>query len=218
MVPLERLLSEALAAQLPELLPALRRAYRDACDARAQFAGANEVTFGTEVYHFAKYEIGKVAERTKLVTILDDEEPKFRFGAGKYVLACHKVGRRADDDIHASFPRARGATSMVEEQMMLPGVLVAMDRKAVKAASRVVLAHMGNHEEGLCAVYLCIAAGGAEDEKIRGWAHAERIWKRDPAELAATEAPKTQTPPVEPEAEVDAQPRRRVRRKSGEEV
>lgn len=218
MVPLERLLSETLAAQIPLLLPALQRAYRDACDSRAQFAGANEVTFGTEVYHFAKHEIGQVAEQTKLVTILDDEEPKFRFGAAKYVLACHKVGRRADDDIHASFPRARGATSMVEEQMTLPGVVVAMDRKAVKAVTRVVLAHMGNHEEGLCAVYLCVAAGGAEDEKIRGWAHAECLWKRGPADAAAAETPKTPTAPVAPEAEVDAQPRRRVGRKSGEEA
>jgi hypothetical protein len=94
----------------------LDRVYRDACDARAQFAGANEITFGTDIYQFAKYEVGQVAERTELLTILKEEEPKFRFGAGGRIFACHKVGTRADDDIRTSLPRARGAASMTALQ------------------------------------------------------------------------------------------------------
>ena len=45
----------------PVLVAALERVYRDACDARAQFAGANEITFGTDIYQFAKYDLGQVA-------------------------------------------------------------------------------------------------------------------------------------------------------------
>jgi hypothetical protein len=208
------LLTSAIGELGPVLVDILDRVYRDACDARAQFAGANEITFGTDIYQFAKYEVGQVAERTELLTILTEEEPKFRFGAGGRIFACHKVGTRADDDIRTSLPRARGAASMVEEQLVLPGVPLDLDPKALSSATRVVIAHMGNHEEGLCAVYLCIAGGDAEDEKIRGWTHTECLWKRDAQALAVSAAKRSEL--VAPEREADAEPRRRhVRKESG---
>jgi hypothetical protein len=215
-------LANKLQDALPYLVGALHRAYRDAADSRAQFAGANEVTFGTEVYQFGVYELNRVSKGTRLLEILNDEEPKFRFKIGDLIFACHKVGRRRDDDIAASFPRARGASSMVEPQLSLPGISVGLDGPALQKTTRVVVAHMGNHEEGLCAVYLCVASGDAEDEKIRGWAHSECIWKRGaPGALtpAETPAPMPRAPGLTaahiplPEAEMDAEPRRRTERK-----
>lgn len=74
---------------------------------------------------------------------------------------------------------------------------------------------MGNREEGLCGVYLCIAGGDAEDEKIRGWAHTECLWKRDEQALAMAAAKHSER--VAPEPEADAEPRRRhVRKESGQ--
>jgi hypothetical protein len=52
-------LTSAIGELGPVLVDTLDRVYRDACDARAQFAGANEITFGTEIYQFAKYEFGE---------------------------------------------------------------------------------------------------------------------------------------------------------------
>src|ERR1022692_2397441 len=158
-----------------------------------------------------------VGQRTKLLEILEAEEPKFRFLSDKRIFACHKVGRRVSDDIETSFPKARGAANMMEMQLVLPGVLAAPTAKEVNSATKIVIAHMGNHEDGLCAVYLCLAAGEAEDETIRRWAHTECVWKREVAD-STIDSTGASTPPkqVAPETEVDGEPRRKDRKGHGE--
>jgi hypothetical protein len=218
--PEEPILSKAHAELLPHLIGALQRAYADACDARGRYPGANEMTFGTDVYHFAKHEIGGVGERTNLLKILQAEAPRFRFLSDGRTFACHKVGHHASDDIETSFPKARGAANMMTVQLDLPGVIAPPTAKEVRAAMKVVVAHMGNHEHGLCAVHFCLAAGDAEDETIRQWAHTECVWKRDAAEgtVGPTGGAGRPRKPVDPENELDGEPRRKDRKERGEET
>jgi hypothetical protein len=165
---------------VPVIVDSLGRAYASACEARATFAkaGANENTFGTDVYQFAKHEILAAAESSGVLAPYLDEPQRFRFEAEGFVYACHRVGKSEFDDIQECFPRGKGAASMIHEQPELPMPGLGPDPKLLAAASRVVVAHMGNHEDGLCAVYLCIAAGDAEDEKIKRWEFTKRIWVR----------------------------------------
>ena len=81
---------------------------------------------------------------------------------------------------------------MVSRQMSLGFEEVGPD---LKKARRLVVAHMGNHEDGLCAVYLCIGKT-ADEEHIKEWAYTYCLWKRDAAAVQPTDdaPPKDLTP------------------------
>lgn len=48
-----------------------------------------------------------------------------------------------------------------------------------------VLAHLGNHEDGACAIYLCVPIS-EDNGRITQWEHTHLLWKRggdDPSGL-----------------------------------
>jgi hypothetical protein len=47
-------------------------------------------------------------------------------------------------------------------------------------ARKLVLAHLGNDEDGFEAAYLCFP-GGTEKQKITSWAHAHPLWVKEQA-------------------------------------
>jgi hypothetical protein len=95
---------------------------------------------------------------------------------GEYELCCHRVGRSASDDIWTSTPNNEGAAcTMVEEQIWLPDV---PKRVGLEKARKLVIAHVGNAEDGLGAIYLCIP-GKVKKDRVAEWAYARRIWSAD---------------------------------------
>ena len=187
------------------LLRALRGAYGEACEQYGSYEGGNESTFGTNVYNFVIHELDLASKNDPFVEITK-RAPLFRFTAGAFELCCHRVGHSETDDIRTHFPNGKGATTMVSGQMSLGFNEAGPD---LKEARRLVVAHMGNHEDGLCAVYLCIGKT-ADEEHIKEWAYAHCIWKRDTAGAQpASEMPKDLTPE---ETVEEKEPRRKVRR------
>lgn len=159
---------------------ALDRAYETACEHYEPSRGNNTKTFGYELYHAAVFHLCAEAERTSELTILS-REPVFRFRAGTAELACHRVGRTATEDIWGSFPNNDGAAqTMLEPSLWLPGLEPTLDR-----ASKFVLAHLGDHDRGLEAVYLCVPAR-TEGERIVEWAFAEKIYVKESSSVPAT--------------------------------
>jgi hypothetical protein len=189
---------------------ALERAYDTACEHFVPGLGSNETTFGFNLYHHAAHELAaeaKVLEGVKVAS----RNPRFRMTAGTYELACHRVGQSAKEDISVSFPNNEGAAStMVESQLWLTGI---SKGRSLALARKVVIAHLGNAEDGLEAVYLCIP-GATDKDRISEWAYSRLLWKRgDTARI-----PDSRPMDFPPDEQVNVPVvRRKPRRETGDE-
>lgn len=202
------------------------QAYRDAfiddikamIVARVQFAyntvqerhdeklGYDAHTFGHNVYRLGRFQLGRCCEESggKLARV-EELKSIFRFQGGEYTLGFYKVGHSADTNIWEAFPTSENGAMSVNTvgQLVLLGLEDAMmDR--VDDLRYVVVAHLGNPRDGLCAVYLCIPVR-AESGKITGWGYAECIYKAQQGNRSIRPAapamlpPEHQVSPVVPE-------------------
>lgn len=191
---------------------ALERAYDNACENHHPSRGSNEMTFGFDVYHFAVHELTSAAERSGGALRIISRFPTFRLGANDYELACHRVGTHADENIDTAFPNNdNAACTMVQAQLWLPGV----DRAAgIEKARKVVIAHLGNPEDGLGAIHACIP-GKTVGDRIAGWAVTQRMWHSDDGR--SFDAIASASPPPAEVIEVPVVRRKRKRTDKSEE-
>lgn len=183
------------------VVAALKRAYATACELHDPARGSNETTFGFGLYEYAVHEFRNEAElKTNPLRIIS-VRPTFRLAIGEFELACHRVGRSARQDIRSAFPNNDGAAcTMVEDQLCLPGMEDSYD---LPKARKVVIAHLGNPDDELGAIYLCIA-GHTDGERITSWAYAHPIWHVDDEDRR--EAPPAPPAPDKPADEFIAPP------------
>lgn len=195
-------------AAVQPIVAALKRAYLTASELHDPDRGSDETTFGFSLYKFAVHELRKAAEATKTQLRVISSVPVFRLAVGEFELACHRVGRNARQDIHSSLPNNDGAAcTMVEQQLWLPGMAEVFD---LPKARKLVIAHLGNPEDGLGAIYLCIA-GRTDGERITSWAYTHEIWHADSDDAtaaAATPAPDRPADEVIPQPMVRKKPRK----------
>lgn len=155
------------------LIEALARAYDTAVELHDPKRGSNERTFGFGVYEYAVHELSLGVKNARGRIEVASMYPSFRLAIGEFQLACHRVGKSEFDDISGCFPNAESAAhTMVEEQLWLPWMVKHL---GIENARRLVLAHMGNSDDALRAVYLC-APWRTEGTRITEWAFAECIW------------------------------------------
>lgn len=210
---------------LDDIVRALEVAYNDASERYEPAVGSNATTFGVDVYNFGWHRLREASEKHDSVSVTKDNNAD-RLHVGDFLLCSHRVGSSADADIRRSFPKNDGATTtMIEAQFTayLPGMEPKPEDFADKR--RYVLAHLGNPEDGLGAVYLCIPAGRF-GEKIEAWAFTRLIWKRSEVR---DESPVVETKPTTPiksrpaavrpppENVVDFEVHRRRKRKTDDE-
>ena len=186
-------------AAVQPIIAALKRAYLTACEFHDPARGSNETTFGFNLYQFAVHELCNEAGPKKSRLRVISAGPVFRLGIGDFELACHRVGRSAKQDIRSALPNNDGAAITMVEQLWLPGMEEIFN---LPKARKVVIAHLGNPEDGMGAVYLCIA-GHADGERITSWAYTHPIWNADDEDVVETPAA---PPPPKPADEVIAPP------------
>ena len=87
---------------------------------------------------------------------------------------------------------------MMEEQFRMP--LFGFGG-GVESARKLILAHLGNADEGMRAVYLCIP-GKTEGGRITGWLFARPIYRADEKTTAAPSTRQVLLPEVVVEAPV----------------
>lgn len=195
-------------AAVQPLVAALKRAYLTASELHDPERGSNETTFGFNLYQFAVHELRKAAGATNTPLRIISSGPIFRLAIGEFELACHRVGRNARQDIHSSLPNNDGAAcTMVEQQLWLAGMAEVFD---LPKARKLVIAHLGNPDDGLGAIYLCIA-GRADGERITSWAYTHQIWHADSEDaIAPTSVPTSDKPADEviPQPTVRKKPRK----------
>ena len=185
------------------MLAALARAYETACEHHVPKRGSTEQMFGFNLYGFALHELVQEFGGPGGVVRVKSERPMFRLLANDYEIACHRVGQRATQDILTCFPNNEGALhTMHEVQLWLQGVDLGLDK-----ARKLVLAHLGNDEDGFEAAYLCFP-GSTAKQKITSWAHAHPLWVK---ESAASSQP-VAIERVPEERIEEARPRRRSKK------
>lgn len=192
------------------LQAALHRAYDSACEQHDPARGFNEQTFGYSLYHCAAFELGVEADNLGAEVEVEAGRPSFRLRIGEFRLGCHRVGQNAAQDIARCFPgNESGAPALIEKQLWLPGLEPRVDR-----ARNLVLAHLGNTESGLEALYLCIPSR-EEKDKIAEWGYTHSLWTIDDVIVPRpSRTPLPVTTAIEPE-ELIAEPT--VRRKEREQ-
>jgi hypothetical protein len=180
------------------IVNSVRYAYQIVHERYDETLGFNATTFGGDVYHVGTFQLGKYCTRSggKLERV-QELKSLCRFRGGPFTLGFYKVGFSVTDNIWEHFPTSEnGAISATDEgHPILVGLEDAMiDR--VDELRYVVVAHMGNPTDGLCAVYLCIPIH-TEGGKIKRWGYAEAIYQRTLGNSAAPPPPPPGGPPPE---------------------
>lgn len=189
------------------LVEALASAYETSCEHHEPSRGSREQTFGFNTYWHAVHELKGAADELPERMQVRSETPLFRMCVGDYEMACHRVGRRASDNIAVSFPRNDGVLKgTVGEQLWLDGVDLRLD-----LARKVLLAHMGNPETGLESVYVCFP-GTTSKGHITSWAYTHGLWIRPSAGLQPSSDTTVTAQIAQPPAE-EQQPIISIRRK-----
>lgn len=185
-----------------EILAAAMRAYRIVQEDQRPNVGYNSQTFGHCVYHVGCYQLGEVCKLSPgQLTRMEELGNLARFQSGDYTLGFYKVGKSAHENIWECFPTSENGAN--DGHPILPGLEDEL-LDQVDALRYVVVAHLGNPEDGLCALYLCIPiekSGG----KIRRWGYAEPIYIADGTMAVSVEAPDAPLTPEAPRISVPAE-------------
>ena len=180
------------------LVEALDQAYETVSETHNPEAGFNARTFGFTVYEVGVHELTALAEANPDELSVSWTNQAFRLVAGPYEIAVHRVGSSADDDIRSSFPNNDGAVSSMVFADYLPGL-----EPDLTGARKVVLAHMGNPDDGLCAVYVCIPVRHDAAGHITEWGFTFEILRRtDECPVTTTESREQHPEEVLEEVEV----------------
>lgn len=168
------------------LIEALSKAYLTAQDLYDATRGSNNSTFGTGVYHHAVFELQKVAEDSENCIVTSLIANTFRMERGHFVIACHKVGEYETDNILSSFPqnyKPKHDADFNPNQLAIEFKEFEPIDEEQSVSSELVLAHMGNPEQGLCAIYLCRPRYSADNEIE--WDYTRLLWTKSAATAAA---------------------------------
>lgn len=159
------------------LVAALDEAYHEVGAFHRPDRGWNNFTFGTGVWTIALFHLQELARAGEWELVEETDNHRVTFVRDGLHLSCYKVGSSAEEDILASFPNNQNAAKRLvrnNRQFDLFGD-GAHDADPVD----LVLAHLGNPERGLEAVYLCVPSALGADERICEWAYAQPLWRRD---------------------------------------
>jgi hypothetical protein len=172
------------------LVRGLRRAYDAACERHDPAEGGNAQTFGFCCYHFGIFRLAEEFEDSSVGVQTVTLKGAFRMLIGRYQVGCYRVGESEHDDIETCFPHNdRAAGSLVEAQLWLRGI---SKTQGVERAKKVIVGHLGNPDEGLRAIYLCVP-GKKRGARITEWAYTIPLWRAGDA----IELPQPPSLPVE---------------------
>ncbi len=174
-IPSQEFLSKFSPELCAQWVAALDTAYNEAAEHHYPDRGDNALTFGVRVYAYACKRLGGIAEDDDNgISIQKGPSFRLRLSDG-YEVGCHKVGNTAQQDIWSSFPGNRGGVrTLIEEQIPFP-----IFKPEEVQGKKFVLAHTGNPDDGLCAVYICQAKRLDHNGQICEWEFVHQVWKRD---------------------------------------
>lgn len=159
------------------LVAALDEAYQEVGSFHRPERGWNNFTFGTGVWTIAMFHLQELAKGGKWEFVEEVDNHRVTFLKDGLHLSCYKVGSSAEEDIFSSFPNNQNAAKRLVQNNRQYDLFGESYRDG--APVDLVLAHLGNPERGLEAVYLCVPSAVGTDERICEWAYAQLLWRRD---------------------------------------
>jgi hypothetical protein len=179
-------MQQALASRVPEevrltMVEVLEEGYQVAASRYDESIGCNSITFGTDLYQFVRFHFQGCGDpATAPITLGHTEsELELRLSVGGFTFACHRVGSSKLEDIAESFPSSAGGPGRLARQNahQLEFDLPASGEELLP--QNVVIAHLGNPDTGLEAVYFAVPSSTSAVGKINGWAYTELLWEWD---------------------------------------
>jgi hypothetical protein len=180
------MISQSLVARIRRAFPeplcqafvaALAEAYQEVGSFHRPERGFNSFTFGVNVWTIAQFQLHELVREQAWDLEEGVEHQRVTFVKDGLHLSCYKVGSSSEQNIFSSFPNNQNAAKRLVQnnhQYDLFGYGYHQD-----APMDLVLAHLGNPERGLEAVYLCVPSAIGTDDRISEWAYAQVLWRRD---------------------------------------
>lgn len=167
--------------RMSPFIEAIRNAYDNACESLSPEFGDDKFTFGNKVWRFAAYEIKKAAKQGNFFKVTEpNNRLKIVSPIGDYTLGVNKIGHTGKEEIDESFPN--NMSNVVRMAELQPTQLSLFQEENVELESlllrNVILGHMGNAEDGLCTIYICMPVLDEKENFIR-WGYTQKIWDRD---------------------------------------
>ena len=195
------------------IVAALKTSYSDAQEKHDPLVGSDGLTFGISVYSFTCFRLAQRLDGSDGVALIS-RHPTFRLKIGRFVVGAHRVSSDEGDEIAETFPPNQNAAGRLCGPQQMPMPFPGHEPLAdVKPDGGIIIAHVGNPDVGLAAVYLAMPESVDEQNRIDGWRYTERIWSRNGGGPSGDRKPILV---VVPPPEVVPEPVVRRRSKSGE--
>lgn len=177
MTKTEQLLQDTFPMHIRhELTTCLRDAYGAAIASHDPEVGHDAMSFGLLVYKSNVFFLRQLAERVDWMTVTT-HAPSFEFQIGEYAISCYCAGRTDSIDAKNAFPKNRTRAGRIAEANSQQARLFA-DLWDDSACRQLILAHIGNPEEGLLEVFAAVPVTKGEDGRVSEWGTIFTLWSR----------------------------------------
>lgn len=169
-----------LRAYLPastreEFRLALDTAYLDTGSRFEPNVGSDAQWFGYSVWKFGEYRLKQILENDKLPIRDASSGGQFRIGFGPFVMAAYPCGHSVPDDPWKEFPNNDKGAGFLSD-INTGQFSLKIDGFSERPGVAIVLAHYGNHDTGLEALYLKIPCAQTAG-RISRWSYVEELWR-----------------------------------------
>jgi len=168
------------------LVEALTEAYEVTDERYAPQYGHDAMTFGLMLYKSKVHFLKKLAEQHEWIRIVN-YGACFRFEINGYTLATHRIGDSVNEDVASLFPGNKTAAPKLatknKNQLLLPfpddGRQDGTDVYDDSGCRNLILADIGNPEDGFCMLYLNVPIDVSPDGRVGKWGTTHLIWSSD---------------------------------------
>lgn len=171
-------------AMFEDITRAIRLAYDHANETHTPEYGDDKHTYGTTVWRYVTKKIKTELSYHLDILRVSEKNNRLKVQIGNLNIGFNKVGHTGKEDINKSFPNNMNNVYEMaldqESQLSFFDMEVTEEKveTEITELKNIIIAHMGNSEDGLCALYLCFPIYDKE-EKIVKWARTMKIWDID---------------------------------------
>jgi hypothetical protein len=156
------------------IVAAMDTAYRNAGSRYDPTVGSDPQLQGFTIYKFGMKELSRVVADPAYGIRNASSGGQFRLGFGPFLMTPYGCGHSAPDDPWKHFPNNDQGAGMLSD--INTGQLSLGDGFGDEALMAVVLAHYGNPDAGLEALYLKVPMD-KENGRISAWSYVEPLWR-----------------------------------------
>ena len=191
-------LIDAFQGVADALVEKIQQAYDENYDCYNPFIGHDTMTFGLMVYKSKVHFLSQLEEEFDTIKVLS-RHPYFSLKLNDYKISTYSAGHSDEDDIETAFPlnktRASIITTQNERQLRLP--FPGYEDPDDSQCREVILADIGNHENGLMKLFLGIPIKTDGDGRIIQWGTTVSLWEDGGLTLPTSLPSPNNLPPVE---------------------